>query len=134
MAILTITTNKKREVLDITGILDDYLTKSQYEKGLCQIFATHTTCALTTADLDPGGTDQDYLDFLEGLTPKLNFRHPHNPEHVPDHIISSIIGTSITLPVENSNLVLGQWQKVILVELDGPRQRQIVTNFIPLKT
>src|SRR5947207_12774152 len=55
---------------------------------------------LTTADLDPG-TDLDMLDAFEKLIPHLNYRHPHNPAHVPDHILASLIGPSLVLPLEN---------------------------------
>jgi len=89
----------------------------------------HTTAALTTADLDPG-TDADMLDAFDRIIPKLNYRHPHDPEHVPDHILSALIGTSITLLFENDSLILGSWQRVILVELDGPRQREVAIGFV----
>jgi secondary thiamine-phosphate synthase enzyme len=49
---------------------------------------------------------------------------------VPDHILSSLIGTCLTLPVESGSLVLGTWQRVILVELDGPRQRKLIAQFV----
>jgi secondary thiamine-phosphate synthase enzyme len=89
----------------------------------------HTTAALTTADLDPG-TDLDMLDAFEAMMPKLRYRHPHNPEHVSDHILSSLIGTALTLPVESGSLVLGTWQRVVLVELDCPRQRELRVQFL----
>ena len=62
--------------------------------------------------------------------PKLNYRHPHDPEHVPDHILSALIGTSVGLLVDKGALILGTWQRVILVELDGPRQREIAVGFV----
>jgi secondary thiamine-phosphate synthase enzyme len=49
---------------------------------------------------------------------------------VPDHILSSLIGTSVTQPVESGELVLGTWQRIILVELDGPREREVVLTFL----
>jgi secondary thiamine-phosphate synthase enzyme len=94
------------------------------------MLALHTTAALTTADLDPG-TDEDMLDAFERIIPKLHYRHPHDPEHVPDHILSALIGTSLTLIVEQGALILGTWQRVILVELDGPRQREIAVALAP---
>ena len=70
------------------------------------------------------------LDAFEAMIPKLRYRHPHNPAHVPDHILSSLIGASVTQPVESGQLVLGTWQRIILVELDGPREREIVLTFL----
>ena len=123
---LTIQTRKKREVVDITDTVQAHLGKNEASSsGVCHLFILHTTAALTTADLDPG-TDLDMLDAFEGMVPKLRYRHPHNPGHVPDHILSALIGTSVTLPFENGGLLLGTWQRVVLVELDGPRAREVV--------
>ncbi|HEX8800091.1 MAG TPA: secondary thiamine-phosphate synthase enzyme YjbQ [Terriglobales bacterium] len=120
---LTIKTHHKREILDITDQVEAFLRKQQAShSGACHLVVLHTTAALTTADLDPG-TDADMLEAFERIIPKLNYRHPHDPEHVPDHILSTLIATSLTLLTENAALVLGSWQRVILVELDGPRQR-----------
>ncbi len=96
---------------------------------MCHLTVLHTTAALTTADLDPG-TDLDLLDAFEAMVPKLRYRHPHDPSHVGDHILSALIGTSVTQPVENGRLVLGTWQRIVLVELDGPRTRQVVVSLI----
>jgi secondary thiamine-phosphate synthase enzyme len=122
----TIVTRRKREVLDITDEVSALLPAAT---GVGCVSILHTTAALTTADLDPG-TDLDMLDAFEAMMPKLQYRHPHNPEHVPDHILSSLIGASLTLPVENGTLVLGTWQRVVLIELDGPRQRELVFQFL----
>jgi secondary thiamine-phosphate synthase enzyme len=127
---LTIKTTRKREILDITDRVEA-LQREQYggESGVCHLVVLHTTAALTTADLDPG-TDQDMLDAFERIIPRLKYRHPHDPEHVPDHILSAIIGTSICLLVEKGTLVLGTWQRVILIELDGPRERETAVGFV----
>jgi secondary thiamine-phosphate synthase enzyme len=127
--IIEIKTNKKREIVDITDTIQEIIEKQDKNTGLVHLFALHTTCALTTADLDPG-TDLDYLDTLEKIVPKLNFRHPHNPSHFPDHFLSSLIGTSLLVPFENKNLILGTWQRIILIELDGPRMRNIKVTII----
>ena len=128
MVKFTLNTKNKREVVDITDLVNQEISKQNFKEGVCNLFLTHTTAALTTADLDPG-TDQDYLDAFEKLIPKLDYQHPHDPQHMPDHILSTLIGTSLNIPVENGQLVLGTWQRVVLIELDGPRERQIVLNF-----
>ncbi len=125
---LVVETHHRKEVVDITDRINSELEKQHVKMGVCNLFLTHTTASLTTADLDPG-TDQDYLDAFEELVPKLKYRHPHDPSHAPDHILSTLIGTSLTLPVENGHLVLGTWQRVVLIEFDGPRERQIMLNF-----
>lgn len=124
---ISIPTSSKRQIIDITGDINKCLQKEHYFSGICHLFVLHTTAALTTADLDPG-TDLDMLDAFEKLIPKLTFRHPHNPKHVPDHILASLIGPDLTVAVEDTTLLLGTWQRVILVELDGPRKREIVIS------
>jgi secondary thiamine-phosphate synthase enzyme len=110
--------------MDITDEVQQLVDKGA---AACTVFVAHTTCAVTTADLDPG-TDLDLLDAVWEMIPKLKYRHPHNPAHVPAHLASSIIGPSVTVPVKDGQLVLGTWQRIILVELDGPRQRDLVVT------
>lgn len=124
---VTIKTRKKREVIDITDLVEAHLQNSTASTGVCNLLVLHTTAALTTADLDPG-TDLDMLDAFEAMIPKLRYRHPHNPAHVGDHIMSAMIGASVSLPFAGKKLLLGTWQRVVLIELDGPRERQIVLS------
>lgn len=129
MVEIEIKSDKKRQVIDITEEVNRQLKKSEMTEGLCNIFLLHTTAALTVADLDPGGTDLDYLEAFEKMVPELTFRHPHNPAHMPDHILSSLIGVSLSLPFKDKKLVLGLWQRVVMIEFDGPRQRKIIMSF-----
>ena len=124
---LAVNSRKKREVLDITDRVEQQLAKNGHASGICHLLVLHTTAALTTADLDPG-TDLDMLDAFEAMMPKLRYRHPHNPAHVPDHILSTLIGTSLSLPFEDKKLALGTWQRVVLIELDGPRERELAIS------
>jgi secondary thiamine-phosphate synthase enzyme len=124
MKTLTVSTRKKDQVIDITDTIEGFLREKRAESGVCLVFAAHTTCAIATADLDPG-TDLDLLDALRGILPRIQYRHPHDPLHTPDHILSSLIGPSVMVPYANGQLMLGIWQRVILVELDGPRQRTV---------
>lgn len=127
MRSITIETIKKDEVVDITDRVEEVLAQSTIKEGVCVVFTAHTTCSLTTADLDPG-TDQDLLDALRNMLPELVFRHPHDPSHAPDHILSAIIGPSVSIPFSNKKLLLGTWQRIVLVELSGPRERNIVVS------
>ena len=124
MDILEIKTSKKDEVIDITDIINEIIAKSNKESGVCVLNLLHTTCAITTMDLDPG-TDDDLLEVLRKMLPKISYRHPHDPSHAEDHMLSAMIGTSISLIFQNKSLILGTWQRVILVELNGPKTRKI---------
>jgi secondary thiamine-phosphate synthase enzyme len=132
MIVFDVSTKRKREVVDLTEICRKQLVIQKAANGICHLFVLHTTAALTIADLDPG-TDLDLLDAFDALVPKLKYRHPHDPSHIGDHILSSLIGTSLCFPVKNGDPMLGSWQRIILVELDGPRRRDVVITFTPEK-
>lgn len=126
---LSIETKRKRQVVDITDRVNAILREARFEGGAVHAFVLHTTAALTTADLDPG-TDQDMLDAFAALIPDLDYRHPHDPSHAPDHILASLIGPSVLAPVEDGALVLGTWQRIVLCELDGPRTRNVAVTLL----
>ena len=121
---ITVETPGKDAVIDITEEVERYLRGQEREDGVCLAFAAHTTCALTTADLDPG-TDRDLLEALRKVLPPMRYRHPHDPAHTPDHILAALIGPSLAAPFRGKRLLLGTWQRIVLVEFDGPRQRTV---------
>ncbi len=126
---LTIETQRSKQVVDITETINRLIREQEFSDGLCNVFILHTTAALTTADLDPG-TDLDMLDAFITMMPDLKYRHPHNPAHAPDHILATMLGPDVLVPVENGRLVLGTWQRVVLFEFDGPRRRQVVVSLL----
>ncbi|HYB01320.1 MAG TPA: secondary thiamine-phosphate synthase enzyme YjbQ [Ktedonobacteraceae bacterium] len=125
---ISISTKRNDQIVDITEVIETHLRDAPHGDGHCSIFVAHTTCALTTADLDPG-TDLDFIDALRSLLPDIAYRHPHDPSHTPDHILSSIIGPSVVVPFRNRQLLLGTWQRIVLVELAGPRRRTLHISF-----
>jgi secondary thiamine-phosphate synthase enzyme len=124
---VVIRTHRHREVVDITETISRAVKSAGVAEGAVHVSLLHTTAALTTADLDPG-TDLDLLDAFDAMVPKLRYRHPHDPSHVGDHILSALIGTHLALPVRGGQLVLGEWQRAVLVEFSGPRERRIVAT------
>lgn len=129
MLSIYIKTSEPEEICDLTDTINSEIIKNKFNEGLINIFTKHTTTALSVADLDPG-TDRDLLDAFREMIPKLKYRHPHDPSHVSDHILSALIGTSLTLPVKNNCLELGMWQRVILAEFSGPRRRELILTFV----
>lgn len=124
---LRVRTTNKNQVLDLTEQIQAELPQAGH--GAVLISVAHTTCGITTADLDPG-TDLDFLNALRHLLPDLRYRHPHDPGHTPDHILASLIGPSVALPFDWGRLVLGTWQRIVLVELDGPHERDLYLSFL----
>lgn len=126
---LKIKTERLKQVVDLTDRVNALIAKRKMREGLCCLFLTHTTACLTTGEVGEG-TEKDLLDIVEQMIPKIDFRHGHDPSHAWSHMASSILGPSLTVPVSDGKLVLGTWQSVLLVELDGPRERDLHVMFI----
>lgn len=124
METLHIKTERLKQIVDLTDGVQAVLAKSKMTQGVCCLFIGHTTAALTTGEVGEG-TEEDLLDVVEAVIPKLDFRHAHDPSHAWSHMAASLLGPSLVIPVAGGKLVLGTWQSVLLVELDGPRQRSV---------
>jgi secondary thiamine-phosphate synthase enzyme len=127
---IKVDTRKNKEVVDITNKVAKALKTTDLKDGLIHIFVLHTTCSVGLADLDPG-TDLDLLDAFEAIMPKLKYRHPHDPNHVTEHILSTMLGASVMIPFKKGELILGTWQRIVLLEFSGPRERELVLTAIP---
>ena len=124
---VTIQTTESKEVIDITEEVEKQV--GEVKEGICLVFAQHTTCSVMLGEYE-GGLDVDFINMFSQLKPKGPFKHAHNPDHAPAHLFSSMVGEQVTLPVENGDLLLGTWQRIMLVEFDGPRARNVVVQTI----
>jgi secondary thiamine-phosphate synthase enzyme len=129
METLKIKTERLKQVVDLTDRVNALVAKRKMTEGLCSLFVTHTTACLTTGEVGEG-TEKDLLDVVQDMIPKIDFRHGHDPSHAWSHMASSILGPSLTIPVSSGKLLLGTWQSVLLVELDGPRERDLHVTLI----
>ncbi len=116
-------TDRRQDLIDITALVETDLKGASVGEGLCVIFVTHTTAALTINENADPDVPRDMLVKLTQLVPENdNYRHLEGNSDA--HILSTLIGCSLTIPVEHGKLVLGTWQGIFFVELDGPRQRR----------
>ena len=121
---LKVKTDQEKQVIDITDQVQQLVKP---DTKAATVYVAHTTCAVTTADLDPGA-GEDLAAAVWEMIPKLGYARHHDPSHMPAHIASSIIGPSVSVPVKDGKLVLGTWQRIVLIELDGPRERNIIVT------
>lgn len=126
---ITVRTGGKEEVRDLTEQIAAIIEEAGFKEGVCHVFCAHTTAAIATADLDPGA-DRDMLEAFRAMMPDISFRHPHNPAHMPDHILATMLGASALIPVAGGRLQLGTWQRVVLFEFDGPRPRDVIVTLL----
>ena len=125
---LKIRTTKKYEVLDITRRVAEAARAAQVNDGLCCIFVPHATAAVIINENDDMQIGLDLLDALEKLIPEGVWRHDKIDSNGAAHLKAAILGPSETIPIHNGQLALGTWQAVMLVELDGPRERKIIVS------
>lgn len=114
-------------LFDITPLVREVVKNSGVSDGIAVLWLPHTTAAITVASFpDPRGLE-DVMDELDRMIPtRINFKHQHDtPQDAAAHVKSALIGVSLTLLVEGSDLLLGHSQAIFLVEFDGPRPREI---------
>ena len=91
----------------------------------------HTTAALIIGENDPEMLEDYEKVAVELPAPFEPFKHHRNDNrNAAAHVISSFAGTQLTLPVEDGKIVLGTWQRIIFIELDGPKTRTILCGSV----
>lgn len=132
LSTLTIQTPPGDALVNITDQVRDAVRATGVQSGLCAVIVPHTTAAVTVnSSLDPA-TPDDIIDDLRRLVPtRVNFKHQYDtPADAAGHIKAAIIGHSVTLAVEDGDLLLGASQSILFYEFDGPRQRHVQVKVI----
>jgi len=118
----------KYEMLDVTAQVAEIVSQSRLAEGICSVYVTHTTAAVIVNENDDPNVCTDVLDALDKLIPEGIWRHDRVDNNAAAHIKACILGPGETVPVRHGKLVLGTWQAIVLVELDGPRDRRVVVT------
>ncbi len=126
---LTVKTNSRNEMIDITSEIEKYLKENGFKDGILTVFVPHTTAAVTINENADPSVKRDILFHLAKLIP-LNADFKHLEGNSDSHIKTTLVSPSISIIVENGNLVLGTWQSVFFCEFDGPRMRKVYLKFI----
>ena len=127
--IITISTSKKQEMVDITQEVSSVLKKSKVKQGTCHIYVKHTTSAIIINENADPNICIDILEALNKVIEEGIWRHDKIDNNAASHIKASILGSSETIPIKNNELQLGAWQSPMFVELDGPKnnRKMIIT-------
>ncbi|NLJ05640.1 MAG: YjbQ family protein [Exilispira sp.] len=122
-------TNKRLECINITSRVVQ-LCQGKIEDGIILLYIPHTTAGIFINE----NTDPDVVtDFENTLSQivKSDISYLHSEGNSDAHIKSSIIGSSVSIIVENGRIQLGRWQGIFFAEFDGPRTREVWCKFIP---
>jgi len=128
-ATIRVRTTARWEILLITGEIQRALGGLTPGDGICTIVVPHTTCAISVNENADPDVPTDLVKALQAMIPDVRFRHGEGNSDA--HLLSMMIGASLSWPYRNGKLVLGTWQGIYFIELDGPRERK-VTVYVPL--
>ena len=128
---LLVETDRRIQLVDITDVVMDLIRKSGVREGMASLWSMHTTCALFINEAQKA-LHADIMRVLEQVVDRDAEWMHNDPQHsdcdrmnADSHLRAMLLGHSITLQISGGEPVLGQWQRVIAAELDGPRARSI---------
>jgi secondary thiamine-phosphate synthase enzyme len=122
----TLTTRRKREVVDITDEVLRAGRESGVKNGILVVQLPHATASLVLNEGEEG-VKQDLLNKLEELIPSEGgYLHDRIDDNAHAHLKASLLGSSRVLPIVDGKVVRGTWQNFLVVEEDGPRARNVV--------
>jgi secondary thiamine-phosphate synthase enzyme len=137
--IFDVRTEAPIEFIDLTGLINAHLAGQAVETGQVTVFSRHTTAAIKINEAEELLLE-DFRQMLRRICPPHE-RYNHNdmsrrkPPIAPDerpnahsHLMHLLLSTSEQIPVVGGQLALGTWQRVFLVELDGPRDREVMVR------
>ena len=123
-ASISIKTGTRIDMVDITSQVQKEVLNTGINDGICVVYVPHTTAGITVNEGADPAVCQDIIRKLNELVPPDDgYRHMEG--NADSHIKASIMGSSVTVLVENGRLVLGTWQKIFFCEFDGPRTRKV---------
>jgi secondary thiamine-phosphate synthase enzyme len=128
---IIISTDQRVELVDLTNRIMEFARKFNIKEGLVSLWSMHTTCALFINEFQTALLT-DIKRFLEQMVARDAEWLHNNPDHsdcdrfnADSHLRALLLGHSLTLQVSGGEVVLGQWQRILMAELDGPRARTL---------
>jgi len=118
---IEVRTTSHRQMVDITARVAAAIEGSG--DGSCHVFVPHTTAAVVINESADPDVARDLVAAYEAMVPPIPFAHSEGNSDA--HLMATLLGSSVTVPVEDGRLCLGTWQGIFFVELDGPRLRKV---------
>ena len=127
----TVPTDQRVEVVDLTNTVMEYVRRFNIREGLVSLWSMHTTCTLFINEFQVALLS-DIKRFLEHMVARDGEYLHNDPQHsdcdrmnADSHLRAMLLGHSLTLQISGGEVVLGQWQRILMAELDGPRARSL---------
>lgn len=128
MKTLSISTARRTQLVDVTDHVRALVREQGAAAGTVTVFVPHTTAGVTINENADPAVASDMAAALDRLVPwDADYRHAEGNSAA--HLKASLMGSSVTIPVEDGRLALGTWQAVYFCEFDGPRTRRVCMTF-----
>lgn len=118
---ISVKTNKREELIDITDQVKDIVNNSGIKTGLCSVYVQGATAAIMIQENWDKSVQNDVVNFLRKIIPNGVWEHDNIDGNGDAHIKAGIVGPGESIPIINGNLGLSTWQNIFLCEFDGPR-------------
>lgn len=126
---LTVRTTQRTQFVDITSQIKEVIKGEGVKEGVCYLYVPHTTGGLTINENADPAVAQDIINTLNKVIPfDGNYRHMEGNSAA--HIKASLMGSSLSLLIDNNRLVMGTWQGIYFCEFDGPRRRRVYLKLL----
>ncbi|KPK78146.1 MAG: secondary thiamine-phosphate synthase enzyme [Phycisphaerae bacterium SM23_30] len=125
-------TKKRRELINITPLVQKCLAESGVREGLVLVNAMHITASVFINDDEPG-LHQDFEDWLEGLAPEKpysRYRHNTHEDNADAHLKRTLMGREVVVAVTEGRLDFGPWEQIFYGEFDGQRRKRTLVKII----
>jgi secondary thiamine-phosphate synthase enzyme len=129
--IFTVDTQRSQQAVDITSAVAEIVRSAGVEDGLCHVMVMHSTAAVVVNETHDPNIGVDVIHALDRAIPeRAGWLHDRVDDNAHAHIKAAILGPSELIPVSRGALLLGTWQRIMLIELDGPRKRRVSVQLV----
>ena len=130
MYVIKVRSREREQMVEFTDEVRRKLKESGAREGVCVLYVQHTTAGLTVNENADPDVQRDMLHALRTLLPQHGMGFRHGEENSDAHIKASLVGSSVTVPFHDGELLLGRWQGIFLCEFDGGRERQVIMTLV----
>ena len=125
METVSVKTRRRMEMIDVTDQVSQIVSRSGVKQGLAVAYVPHTTAGVTINENADPDVVHDILLSLAETVPEHHSGYRHGEGNSDAHVKASLVGSSVTVIVEQGRLALGTWQGIYFCEFDGPRHRKL---------
>jgi secondary thiamine-phosphate synthase enzyme len=129
--VFEVATREAKECIDVTDRVRAVVGRAGVSEGLCHVMVLHSTAAVVVNEFDDPNIGRDVLTALDRAVPDhAGWLHDRIDDNAHAHIKAALLGPSELVSVRHGDLLLGTWQRILLVELDGPRTRKLSVTLL----